>query len=650
MVISRLHRPLSLTLATLGLITLVACGGGGGGSNPPPVAIDDTTPNAFSFTATEGAEPNAVITSPTATISGINTATPISISGGEYSIAVGAFTSAAGTITNGQSLVVRLTASDKTNTAKAVTVTIGGVSATFNVTTLVDITADAFSFTAVTGAELNKEYTSEAITVSGIDVAVPVSVSGGLYSINGSEFTSAASTVSAGQTITLKATSGNDTDTTQNAVLSVGSISGTFAVTTIPDTTPPVAEFKFPTPYTMSEANTVKVRGTATDDHAIKSVKVVVTNNLNATLLEIPGVPKTEGDFSSWTAAVPLTALAENEIKVVAKDYRDNEIKIADANKVVIRQADINAAFPNADNQFNSIFQGLVIDSFGDRTRLLIGDSDSVISVDLNTGVRQEIISYNDGVGSLVLDPKGEFLYVSSRTEILEFDLVSGLLRNKFASDYLVNAQAMAIDSSGGNGSNLVLVNSVYSDVSGGDVIGFSLTDKKFYPISSSSNEPFLMMGEGIAFDSLKNRYLIPVGGQFDLSLHGVVAVDRDTGLHSMLSSNAIGDGELFGEIYGSDSAIITAIVDQNSNALLVPEYPNKLFSIDLESGDRKLLANVAYKNTAIPGDADASIGAMDIDNDRRILYAIESLKDSVFAIDLETNEKVILSKSQNNL
>ena len=45
------------------------------------------------------------------TVSGINAAAAISITGGEYSIGGGAYTSSAGTVSNGQALTVRLTSS-----------------------------------------------------------------------------------------------------------------------------------------------------------------------------------------------------------------------------------------------------------------------------------------------------------------------------------------------------------------------------------------------------------------------------------------------------------------------------------------------------------------------------------------------------------
>lgn len=671
MVISTLHRPLSLTLATLGLISLVACGGGGGSSggggnnssnssnsvsSASPVVVDDTTPNEINFAATEGAEPNALITSQTVTISGINAATPISISGGEYSIVGGAFTSTAGTITNGQTLAVRLTASDKTNTQKAVTVTVGGVSATFSVTTFADTTADAFSFTAVTGAELNKEYTSEAVTINGIDVAVPVSITGGLYSINGGEFTSAAGTVAAGQTITLKATSSSKTDTTQTAVLSVGSISGTFAVTTIPDTTPPVAEFKFPTPYTMSEANSVKVRGTATDDHAITSMKVVVRSyNFDAPTVTlstetIDVTPKAAGDYSSWTANIPLTALAENEVKVIATDDRENETLLADANKVVIRQANVASAFPDEVNQFaNATVSALDTE----RNRILVADWQKVMAVDIATGQRTVFIEHDSlcsgYLRGFTIDHKSSRLYgLCEGYKLLEFNLLDAA----FIEDNILPegiAYGVSLDLENGR-NRLVLVEQVYEfDGGGGRVWAFSLDSKEFAVISEGNELP-LIKGSfgGIAVNG--DNYWVTSGGQHDdAALHKIISVNAITGKHEVFADNSTGGGELFNALLadGNTAALLGIVKDTKRNRLIVMEgNANKLLSIDLTTGERSLFKDVSYSGTM---GKMVSSQDLDLDDQKEFLLLTDDMRKALILVDLETGEKVILTKSKND-
>jgi hypothetical protein len=97
---------------------------------------DDTTPNAFSFTDVTGVPLNTQETSNTITVGGINDASPISVTGGSYSVGCTAtFTATAGTINNGQTVCVRHTSSASYSTATNTVLTIGGVPDTFTSTT-----------------------------------------------------------------------------------------------------------------------------------------------------------------------------------------------------------------------------------------------------------------------------------------------------------------------------------------------------------------------------------------------------------------------------------------------------------------------------------------------------------------------------------
>lgn len=95
-----------------------------------------TTPNNFYINPKYGVPRNSVQASDNITVTGIGVAVAISIIGGEYSIDGGAFTANQGTIANGQSVVVRLTSSANYETRLFATLTVGGVSANFDVTTM----------------------------------------------------------------------------------------------------------------------------------------------------------------------------------------------------------------------------------------------------------------------------------------------------------------------------------------------------------------------------------------------------------------------------------------------------------------------------------------------------------------------------------
>lgn len=97
----------------------------------------DTMPDAFDFTNVTGADPSTVTSSNIITISGINDTTPVSVTGDgspQFSINSGAWTTS-GNILDGQTLQVRLTSSASYTTAHNITVTVGGVSDTWGVTT-----------------------------------------------------------------------------------------------------------------------------------------------------------------------------------------------------------------------------------------------------------------------------------------------------------------------------------------------------------------------------------------------------------------------------------------------------------------------------------------------------------------------------------
>jgi len=230
----------------------------------------DTTPDPFTFVAQTGVALNAVITSAPVTITGINTGSPISISGGTYSRNGGTFTNKSGTVYNGDSIHVRLTSANTYDTARSATLTIGGVSGTFTATTLsnvVDTTPDDFSFTAQNDVPLNTAITSNAMTVSGINAPAAISISGGQYAINGGAFTSAAGTVNNGNTVVVRVQSSTSHSTPTTATLTIGGVSAAFTVTTvafIADTTPDAFSFAAQSdvePGTAITSNAITVTG-----------------------------------------------------------------------------------------------------------------------------------------------------------------------------------------------------------------------------------------------------------------------------------------------------------------------------------------------------------------------------------------------------
>lgn len=200
--------------------------------------VPDTTPAAFAFTDVTGVALSTVQTSNTVTITGIDTAAAISVTGGEYSIGCSTiFTGVTGTISNNQTVCVRHTSSSVPSTATNTVLTVGGVADTFTSTTVAaDTTPDPFTFTDQTNVAPGSVRTSNAVTIAGINTAAAISVTGGEYSINGGAFTAAAGTVSNGDTVQLRHTAAATLGTATNTVLTVGGVADTFTSTTTANT------------------------------------------------------------------------------------------------------------------------------------------------------------------------------------------------------------------------------------------------------------------------------------------------------------------------------------------------------------------------------------------------------------------------------
>lgn len=95
----------------------------------------DDEPGAFTFTDVTGKNPSTAENSATITVSDINVASPITVSGGKYNINGGAYTSDAGTVSDGDTVSAQITTGSGFSTTYTSTVTIGGVSDAFSATT-----------------------------------------------------------------------------------------------------------------------------------------------------------------------------------------------------------------------------------------------------------------------------------------------------------------------------------------------------------------------------------------------------------------------------------------------------------------------------------------------------------------------------------
>ena len=193
--------------------------------------VPDKVPNSFSFNAQTTRVANTPINSESITISSINEAVKITVKDGKYSVNGRDFRSDETTVNAGDKVVLQVLSADYGSSEKA-RVTIGGVSAMFSVTTIKDDTLDLISFNSKDSVGRNVSVESDAVTISGVNVPMPVSIVGGEYSIDGSEYVSSEGTVTEGETLKVRVTSSATSLVSQSAVLRVGNLQLPFVVTT----------------------------------------------------------------------------------------------------------------------------------------------------------------------------------------------------------------------------------------------------------------------------------------------------------------------------------------------------------------------------------------------------------------------------------
>ncbi|MFK7839384.1 MAG: Ig-like domain-containing protein [Bdellovibrionales bacterium] len=196
----------------------------------------DTTPNPYVVPDLNTVDLVSLQTSEEILIRGLEAGTTYSITGDgtpEISVNGGVTWATEGFMDFDDFIQVRLTTPNTTSTTSNATITVGGVNYVWSVTTG-DGTPDALNFTNQTGFVAGSLSSSNTITISGIDVNVPISVTGDgtpQLSINGGPFTTS-SRINNGDTLQLRAANANTVLTTNTITVSVGTLSEDWTITT----------------------------------------------------------------------------------------------------------------------------------------------------------------------------------------------------------------------------------------------------------------------------------------------------------------------------------------------------------------------------------------------------------------------------------
>lgn len=276
---------------------------------------------------------------------------------------------------------------------------------------------------------------SDAITVTGIDAAAPVSIEDGEYAIDNGEFTDQPGSIRNGQTIRVRVQSPVKAEQSAVATLNIGGETASFTITTDIDSVAPEVTILFPPPASMTEGQTLIVRGTVKDLNGTLAEGSVTVNGVEAEL-ELNDAM----DEGSWSVTMDLEP-GPNTVTVVAEDISENLNDDASVN--TRRVANIaDQSFP--DNQ-NPFFSALKVDvgQLNEKLTIFVTDDSSerpgVVAVDLSTGART-VVADNQGVEealqfekpqSVLFDEENQRLYVSDfSSAIFELDLQNNTRRS----------------------------------------------------------------------------------------------------------------------------------------------------------------------------------------------------------------------------
>ena len=495
-----------------------------------------------------------------------------------------------------------------------------------------DKTPAPFTISAPTGVDITQVapgtlIESGPISITGIDAATNVSISGGEYAVdNETSFGTSPRTVKP-TTIRVRVRSSTKAGQSATAVLNVGGVTASFTVTTEADTTPPEVAILFPPPASMTEGQTLFLRGTVKDVHGTLSEGAVTVNGVEAEL-ELNAT----ADEGTWSVTVDL-ALGDNTLTVTAEDASGNsnaEESVSSRRVAAIA----GESFPDNQNPFFSAFKA-DIGMLNEKLTAFVTDDSidrpGVVAVDLATGART-VVADNQGVEESLQfeEPQAvhvgsnEKLYVSDySSSILEIDVVSSS-RRKIAeaggSSYSNRPLGMHLD-----GNQLYVADDQRIFIANIDTLQQHVFSGVVEEIPDSQS-PFGDLW-GMAFLGSK-IYVTDYDDQ-------IFSVDRSTGARQLLSKLGI-----------VNAAIVDVLKHPGSDELIYLEGGATdigIYKLNVVTGISSLLYGSA---TADDLNVPQEVWGIATHEDVGYVLAIDRAQRAVIAIDLETGKRLVISKS----
>jgi hypothetical protein len=290
------------------------------------------------FNDVTGVNPSQLVGSNNITVSGMNSTATVTVTDGSYSKNDAAYTTSPGVAVNGDRFSILVQASSSYSTVTSGTLTIGGTSDTFSVTTrAADTTPNAYSFTDLTGQTTSTLVESGGVVLSGFEVALNINFSNLAngtvvspatnayeYKINSGSWLNATGTpsINPGDTLTLRMGTNGSGSVTSTMRTTIGGVSDTWAATTAADVLPDSFSFSEITNVIPGSKETQYTSGEA----------------------QITGIS------AQCTASAPYCDVAADPATPISSGYADPQSAV-DNNDYIEAQTKVGAPIPGCGQQ-----------------------------------------------------------------------------------------------------------------------------------------------------------------------------------------------------------------------------------------------------------------------------------------------------------
>jgi hypothetical protein len=345
-------------------------------------------------------------------------------------------------------------------------------------------------------------------------------------------------------------------------VVSVGCSGGGGGGQAAVDTSAPRANILFPPSGALTDGQTLKVYGTASDNGAIASVRV---NGMAA---------QTSDGYSNWETSIPLTA-GWNTLTVETRDASSN---------VNARAAEITVL----SERYLVDAVDIAIESGRDRALILDRELRAVLTMDLFTGalsvlsdnVLQNTLPLIASPRSLTLDESADRALVMNGNALVTVDLANGA--RSVLSDNVTPTPEHPFSLAYGVAADSVNNRALVTDPALGAVLSVDLSTGARSVLSDNTTpdsvhpiEPY-----DIVVDPANNRALVINKERFSDG-GWITAVDLTTGERNVFFDGTISNGGLL------TAQLQGMTIDSANNRVLVTESgSDKIIAIDLTTGE----------------------------------------------------------------